>query len=297
VTLEAVPDEEPWFRVHFRKSMIVVKGVAELERIKARKVPKVVLVEPAQIHECSVCHKREAWGKTWCWYGSWKAIDDGKPVRKFCSPECRRRWRAKPPKKAGHGQGGWEPERRGADSWRKVHDARAAANPRRFPWPEWPKERQGRGWCRWCGEEIINRSGKRKGKRSHVREWHRISYGDDRDCRHEADLHVNLEVQYWHIVQRDGIGCGICGKGEGRWVKGAYGFHYPERETGCSWIRWSVELEVDHILPLWMSLGLPDEERRAFFGPDNLWLLCKLHHRWKSAREAAERAAARSRGS
>lgn len=296
MTLSALPDVEPWFHVHFRKKKILVKGLAELERIKARKTPRVLLVEPAQIHECSVCHVREGWGPNWSWWGSWKAIDDGKPIRKFCSSVCRRAWRAKPPQRKGFVQAGYEPKKERVEDWRKVDAARSAANPRRFPWPEWPKERRGRGWCRWCGEEVINRSGKRKGKRSHNREWHRFSYGDPRDCRHEADLHVDLDTQWWHIVERDGIGCGICGAGEGKWVKGPVFYFDEHRQVGTTWIRWSIVLEVDHILPLWMSLGLPDDERRAFFGPDNLWLLCKKHHAWKTAREAAERAALRKVG-
>jgi 5-methylcytosine-specific restriction endonuclease McrA len=55
-------------------------------------------------------------------------------------------------------------------------------------------------------------------------------------------------------------------------------------------------LEVDHKIPLWSIAHLPDEERRRFFGPENLWLLCPRDHKAKSKREAAERADIRCGG-
>lgn len=58
---------------------------------------------------------------------------------------------------------------------------------------------------------------------------------------------------------------------------------------------WQIErkcaLELDHRVPLWSVADLPAEERRAFFGPTNLWLLCPSHHLQKSVRETTERAA------
>jgi 5-methylcytosine-specific restriction endonuclease McrA len=59
---------------------------------------------------------------------------------------------------------------------------------------------------------------------------------------------------------------------------------YQEIERVCA-------LEVDHKVPLWSVAHLPPDERRPFFGPGNIWLLCPRCHKDKSRREAAERAA------
>lgn len=273
MTLEAPPEEEAWFRIHFRKTMIVVRGVAELERIKARKVPKVILVEPAQIHECSVCHKREAWGATWQWYGSWRAIDEGRPVRKFCSSDCRKRWRAEPPRRKGFWLNGYRPEDERSEGWRRLHEAKTAANVRKFPAPAHPPERTGNGWCRWCGEKVTE-----KGRRT----WHA-------KCLQLHWLHTDRDAQYRFLIARDGERCQLCPSGTGRWVDAG---PMPSWMGVGNRIQWSEILEVDHIIPLWSGDEWPDPaERRALFGPDNLWLLCRRHHRWKSAKEAADRAA------
>ena len=67
-----------------------------------------------------------------------------------------------------------------------------------------------------------------------------------------------------------------------------------ERATGA---QQSIErvcaLEVDHKVPLWQVADLPPDERRWYFGPENLWLLCPACHKAKTKREAAERAAQR----
>lgn len=39
-------------------------------------------------HECSSCGKLEPWSASWSWYGSYRDIDDGAPVLKFCSTAC-----------------------------------------------------------------------------------------------------------------------------------------------------------------------------------------------------------------
>jgi 5-methylcytosine-specific restriction endonuclease McrA len=67
-----------------------------------------------------------------------------------------------------------------------------------------------------------------------------------------------------------------------------------ERAYGTHWRVWlTCALEVDHKTPLWKVAGLPDDERRWYFGPENLWLLCPRCHKAKTKREAAERAAQR----
>lgn len=43
---------------------------------------------PPKKHTCSVCQKTEEWGPKWAWYGSYRDLDDGVPVLKFCSPAC-----------------------------------------------------------------------------------------------------------------------------------------------------------------------------------------------------------------
>lgn len=41
------------------------------------------------MHTCSICGKTEPWGRAWVWYGSYKRLDDGKPIVKMCSARCR----------------------------------------------------------------------------------------------------------------------------------------------------------------------------------------------------------------
>ena len=41
------------------------------------------------LHTCSLCGKVERWGETWEWYGSYKDIDDGKPIIKVCGQPCK----------------------------------------------------------------------------------------------------------------------------------------------------------------------------------------------------------------
>lgn len=41
------------------------------------------------IHECSICHKKEEWHDGWSWWGSLLMEDDGLPILKVCSEQCR----------------------------------------------------------------------------------------------------------------------------------------------------------------------------------------------------------------
>lgn len=43
----------------------------------------------ARLHECCKCGAVGPWDENWSWYGSMKDMDDGKPVRMFCSAACR----------------------------------------------------------------------------------------------------------------------------------------------------------------------------------------------------------------
>jgi hypothetical protein len=181
--------------------------------------------------------------------------------------------------------------------------------------PKWPKSGQ-YGWCKWCGEAIplvID------GKRSTQRMWHPA-------CVYQFELHTRLTTQYDFLVERDGECCAWpgCGEKPMRWKAdrfprtitkqniwnyqpGVPGWwdDFPDRPEG----RWQdltpeerrtgehVEiervcaLEVDHRVALWSVANLPDDQRRWYFGPGNLWLLCPRHHKEKTKLEAGERAA------
>lgn len=170
-------------------------------------------------------------------------------------------------------------------------------------------------WCKWCGGQIPEVI---EGKRSTQRYWHP-------GCKDEYFLHTRLEYQHQFLVGRDGARCACCraekpmkwGRGEARvltvnsiwpradrpdmvdwaatlWERPAKPWPEwteEERSTGLQQDIWRASaLEVDHRTPLWEVAGLPDEERRWYFGPANLWLLCPKCHKAKTAREAVRRA-------
>ena len=43
----------------------------------------------AVLHKCTVCGIKDVWGAGWSWYGSWKLLEDGKPITRCCSEKCR----------------------------------------------------------------------------------------------------------------------------------------------------------------------------------------------------------------
>lgn len=49
---------------------------------------KVIGIERATTHQCSACGAFGAWGPEWSWCGSYRDIDDGNPIQKFCSATC-----------------------------------------------------------------------------------------------------------------------------------------------------------------------------------------------------------------
>lgn len=160
------------------------------------------------------------------------------------------------------------------------------------------------GTCKWCGLAVARPA----------IYWHP-------PCAHEYNLHTRLETQYQFLAERDGEHCGQCGARPERWranpvycvtrqncfgnadwtlvywdrPAGRWQDLTPdERQTGAHQeIERVTALEVDHRVPLWSVANLPDHERRWYFGPENLWLLCPKDHKAKTAREAAERAQAR----
>lgn len=162
---------------------------------------------------------------------------------------------------------------------------------RKFPGP--PNDGLGRGFCRWCGQEIINR---KTGQRHARRTW--CAHGR---CLHAFNLHTNLETQQSHLVDRDGPGCRGCGTLAGRWAPTQW-ISEPEalRARGFDrpadvWVgpycvaTWRTHLEVDHFIALavaWEAFG-GDDRRRWFFSPANLRLLCHDCHRAKTNEDRA----------
>lgn len=192
----------------------------------------------------------------------------------------------------------------------------ARASVRGFPQP--PEMARGvAGVCKWgCGKPV----------KKPALYWHR-------ECFDEYALHTRAADQKAFLIKRDGRRCATCGCVPGKWSAGKVMFltvetirfrrHEPDmvewaatlwsRNPDCQLtpeemhdLRYghmrigaqqSIErvcaLEVDHKTPLWSVADLPDQERRWYFGPGNLWLLCPACHKAKTKREAAERAAQR----
>lgn len=190
---------------------------------------------------------------------------------------------------------------------------RAMSSIRRFPEPE-AMRRGIEGVCKWgCGRPVARPA----------IYWHR-------ECFEEYCLFTRPEAQKRFLVARDGGRCAECGDQPLKWAQGretqlwadSPGIEYWSDEVAAEefrlthwprpegrWADLSPEhrqtgmyqhldgrvcaLEVDHRIPLWSVAHLPADERRRFFGPENLWLLCPRDHKAKSKREAAERAAVR----
>lgn len=152
------------------------------------------------------------------------------------------------------------------------------------------------------------------GAQSKRRTWHPA-------CVYDYHLHSRLEQQFDFVARRDGLKCAWpgCGASPERWHwdrawshildYGSTDIYWPaslfrdvawkdrtdeQRNLGalCQ-IERRTALQLDHRVPLWSVADLPDHERRRYFGPTNLWLLCPDHHAAKTRREAAERAAAK----
>jgi 5-methylcytosine-specific restriction endonuclease McrA len=139
---------------------------------------------------------------------------------------------------------------------------------------------EGGGACRWCGKAILGKRGKYIGKPDPARSWCRDDDGHSA-CLREYNLHSRADFQHDWLAEHHGLKCAGC-----RVVN-------PTREIDCGWGRAKTTsaLEVDHIEPLWwIALTVPRCDRRRYFGPANLQLLCPPCHKRKSRREAAERA-------
>lgn len=197
------------------------------------------------------------------------------------------------------------------EKWHAKQAARAAKTAhRRVPMPEVEP-----GHCRWCARPIIATKGKHIGQPDPRRSW-------CRGCFREFNLHSYHFAQSCFLRERDGDHCAECGENPPpRWfpVEGgavhcldwSHGTNDADflrelwkREDAPYWrglgmycpVTMRAMLQVDHVVPLWKVALLDDPSvdiwaRRRWFGPDNLQLLCPIHHKAKSKAEAAERAA------
>lgn len=181
-----------------------------------------------------------------------------------------------------------------------------------MPAGKWP----GAGTCKWCRKPILNPNGTVNTRRY----WHPA-------CADDYNLHTRLDCQFAFLVDRDGKRCAQCGESPERWLagqvitvvqwgqwtdggmpdylaelwprpSGTWADRTPEeRATGDQTpIERTHDLQVDHRVPLWAVAHLPDDQRRVYYGPRNLWLLCTPCHKAKTADEAARRARLRRAG-
>ena len=285
-----------------------------LERILGRKTPIAVAWEKAKLHKCAGCGRRGPWEKGWAWSGSWRTMDEIDVTAISCSIDCR----TKLPK-IGRGWISYEPLRARERARRQTvamdeRERSALTRARRtVPLPECPND--GKRRCAWCTEEIIH-------KRAWQMSWHP-------ECKRIWLLHYDRNAQTDFLIDRDGFDCWDCRRG-GRWwredlVLARFAWEAlpdcaPRPKTEAQWqeryphaglkidgvivglysrVRWRPHcggLEVDHEIPLWKIWHLPDDERKPYYGPENIRLRCNACHKAKSKREAAERAALRTKG-
>lgn len=130
-----------------------------------------------------------------------------------------------------------------------------------------------RGTCRWCNDPILYGE-----KRNNRARWHG-------GCLAQYNLHIIREVQLRWLHEQSPL-CRCCGKAVPQWSASFNGW----RDGPYVSVFRKLGGEVDHIIPLWKTVGMTDEQRLKYFGPENLQLLCRACHAEKTAREATERA-------
>jgi hypothetical protein len=315
------------FRIYFRKkpgqyldddrNVMLVTGRHELDRILARKTPIAVAWEKAKIYKCTACGHREAWGERWAWHGSGMYGQQEIEIHAVsCSNDCRtklpkpeRQWISYEPLRAR------ERARRQTIGMSEQERSALTRARRTVPLPECPTD--GKRRCSWCTEEIVE-------KRAWQMSWHR-------HCKRIWLLHYDRNVQTDFLIARDGNDCWDCAQGghwhriglvvakytweawplccPPAWSRERWNDRHPDDlaqrkvegvivglYSSVEYRRQCGELEVDHEIPLWSIWHLPDDERRPYYGPENLRLRCKACHKVKSKRESAERAQQRSKG-
>lgn len=248
-----------WVRLFYRKGSRAFPEGPELDRARARKVPQIIHEARALWHRCQACGAEGVWTPEWiCWprFGPRQdARGEGDDI--YCSADCCRAEnpdRAPPRRLVLDGEPMPQKMRRAFGEARYAREQldREAKRYRQCPMPEWP----GSGWCKWCAGSLDDSDDPRDAKRQN---WHT-------KCLRLYNLHGgHLPAQQRYLIERDGRECAVPGC----------------TRPGC---------EVDHRVPLWRVRHLAAMIRRAFYGPINLWLLCRECHAAKSKREAAERA-------
>ena len=256
-----------WYRVYHRAGVDFAHGQAELGRLLHRKLPRAFHHDVADMHTCDQCGKVGPFLPGWMAYPVWNTIakfhEPGLQYTKFCSHDC---WIEKTggfdlPQWLDVHREPWEGRpSKAREAWflakRKDDDAQRQTKAHRaVPMGKW----EGPGWCKWCGGMICHPPGPKAGRQNKARYWHPA-------CVTEWELHSRAERQAAFLRKRDGEGCA-----------------WPDCDSTDS-------LEVDHRVPLWSARDLPDDERRWYYGPGNLWLLCGHHHKKKTKDEAAQRA-------
>lgn len=287
------------YRVFFRKPKgtswcgpwpeQLVEGPDARDRLMAQPRPRAIHWEVALLHDCETCGDRRPWDGGWRWYGRPDDIEEGRPIRKFCSEQCRPVGigrRVKRPEGMSYYEwpqlSQFEPDHGGSvhERWKILQEVGDPTAHRKVPMPAWP----GPGTCRWCLKPTVVETGKKIGQLAPGRNWHNA-------CYQQYLLHTDAAVQAEFLAKRDGPWCAICGPGDGRY-RGHVVYEDWNKIAGFCALIWSVPTEVDHVIPLWKVVELYPR-RREFYGPVNLWLLCVPCHKAKSADEAAERAAAK----
>lgn len=235
---------------------MIVIGEAALERQLARKSPTAIWFEPAITHRCQVCETEGLWDERWI---AWARYNErhaarGEGTDLYCSEECCRR--ENPDAK-------WP-------SWMNVCEEPRPKEQERALWRAQRADADAQAAARrairgvpmpeWPGDGFCKWCTKpvERPRRS----WHA-------ECYPDYLRHTDSYAQAVFLRKRDGPACA--------WA-------------GCE----ARGEEVDHRAPLWSIAHLPDEERRWYFGPGNLWLLCPAHHKAKTADEAALRARLRA---
>lgn len=145
------------------------------------------------------------------------------------------------------------------------------------------------GLCKFCRDPLP-----KKGEEGyhHNRMWHV-------DCTDRYNFLTNPAYQRWQVYARDKGVCACCGydsPGAAEFIRGLEPQSLLSSVAYSSWhqrIDAAGKWHLDHIVPLWQGIGLPDEERIKLFEIENMQTLCPYCHKEKTKREAAERAAAR----
>lgn len=176
--------------------------------------------------------------------------------------------------------------------WWAERDRRRERAARRKPKKEFIRVE--RGWCTFCGDEVIEPNGERAKRKT----WHPGCL----TVWQMAQNHGGMAGLY--VFGRDRGACGKCGQALAHYEPGAVldprcveeGIHFPTWRFPHAEGPFTVVIErqaaweLDHRIPLWSFDG---EAPLWAFLPGNLWCLCVACHKAKTSAEARERAAIR----